>query len=81
MLKDAQAQKLAISEAMEKEVTIEGLLEAKGFDNAVVTLHDGSVNVIVNSAELTSAQVAQILDIVQRESGEKSENIKIVPKG
>ncbi len=65
---------------MEKEVTIEGLLIAKGFTDAVVTLHEGSVNVVVDTAELTRQQAAQILDIVMRESGESSENIKIMPK-
>ncbi|MGI6175624.1 MAG: SpoIIIAH-like family protein [Christensenellales bacterium] len=79
-LKDAQVQKMAISDAMEKEVTIEGLLKAKGFDEAVVTIHTGSVNVVVDSPELSDAQVAQILDIVQRETGEISENIKVIPK-
>ncbi|MHB1315567.1 MAG: SpoIIIAH-like family protein [Christensenellales bacterium] len=79
-LKDAQQQKLDLATAMEKELTIEGLIKAKGFEDAVVTLHAGSVNVIVDAEQLSSQQVAQILDIVQRESGEKSENIKIMPK-
>ena len=79
-LKDAQQQKIEISKAMEKEVTIEGLLKAKGFNDAIVTIHSGSVNVVVDSETLDDAQVAQILDIVQSESGESSENIKVIPK-
>ena len=79
-LKDAQQQKLDLATSMEKELTIEGLIKAKGFSDVVVTLHTGSVNVIVDAQELDSQQVAQILDIVQRESGESSENIKIMPK-
>ena len=79
-LKDAQQQKLDLAGNMEKELTIEGLIKAKGFTDAVVTLHTGSVNVIVDSKELDSQQVAQILDIVKRESGVASENIKIMPK-
>ena len=79
-LKAATEQKLSLVDAMEKEVTIEGLLKAKGFTDAVVTLHKGSVNVVIDSAELTKQQAAQILDIVMRESGEASENIKIMPK-
>jgi len=78
-LKDAQQQKLEITQAMEKEVTIEGLVKAKGISDVVVTLHKGSVNVIVDEPELTEAQVAQILDIVTRETDEKAENIKIIP--
>jgi stage III sporulation protein AH len=79
-LQAATEQKLALADSMEKEVTIEGLLKAKGFTDAVVTLHKGSVNVVIDSAELTKQQAAQILDIVMRESGESSENIKIMPK-
>ena len=78
-LAEAQKQKLALASSMEKELTIEGLLSAKGFGNAVVTLHAGSVNVIVEQKDLTTAQIAQILDVVRRESGESIENIKIVP--
>lgn len=78
-LKQAQQQKIEITKSMEKEVTIEGLVKAKGFSDVIVTLHSGSVNVIVNQAEITEAQAVQILDITKRESGEKPENIKIIP--
>lgn len=77
-LADAQAQKLALVENMETEFTIESLLKAKGFEDAAVTFHKGSVNVVVDSEELTSDKVAQILDIVKRETGESAENIRII---
>lgn len=79
-IKQAKEQKLEIAKAMDKEVIIEGLIKAKGFDNAIVTIQKGSVNIVIEGKELTSAQVAQILDIAKKESGEKAENIKIVPK-
>jgi stage III sporulation protein AH len=79
-LKEAQQQKIEISKAMEKEVTIEGLVKAKGFNDVVVTIQSGSVNVVVDSETLEDAQVAQILDIVKTESGVSSENIKVIPK-
>jgi len=75
----AQAQKMEIAGAMEKEVTVEGLLRARGITDAVVTCHAGSVNVVVNEESLTDAQVAQVLELVQRETGESAENIKIIP--
>lgn len=78
-LKSAQEQKMGIVSNMEKEVTIEGLLQAKGFEQTVVSLHDESANVIVKQDGLTSAQVAQIVEVVQRESSQKPENIKIIP--
>lgn len=79
-LKEAQQQKIEISKAMEKEVTIEGLVKAKGFTDVVVTIQSGSVNVVVDSEKLEDAQVAQILDIVKTESGASSDNIKVIPK-
>ncbi len=74
---DAQQQKLSIVDNMEKEMTIESLLKAKGFNDAAVTLHTGSVNVILSAEMLTDEQVAQVLDIIVRETGEKTENVKI----
>ncbi len=74
---EAQQQKLAIVDSMEKEMTVESLLRAKGFTDAAVTLHTGSVNVIVKAEQLSDEQVAQVLDIVIRETGESAENIKL----
>ena len=79
-LADAQQQMMALVDGMEKELTLESLLRAKGFDDVAVTLHQGSVNVIVDSPTLSSEQVAQILDIVIRETGETAQNIKVAGK-
>ena len=78
-IEDALAQKLALTVAMEKETIVEGLLKAKGFADVVVTIQEGSVNVIVKQQELTDAQVAQILEVARTESGEPAENIKVIP--
>ena len=75
--KEANEQKLFIVACMESELSIEGQLKAKGFSDAAVTFHKGSVSVIVDASELTEAQTAQILDIVMRETGEPAENIKV----
>lgn len=80
MKKEAQAQLLEITQNMEKELAIEALIKAKGFKDVVVILHRDSVNVIVDKPDLQQEEVAQILDIVRRESGHKPENIKIIPK-
>ena len=80
-IQKAQEQKLALVEAMETETTVEGLIKAKGFSECVVTIKEGSVNVVVeNEKALTSAQAAQIMEIVRSETGEDSENIKIMPR-
>ena len=72
---------MKVSSAMEKEITLEGLLKAKGFSDAVVTIRENSVNVVVEEAEIDEKKAAQILEIVQRETGEDSSNIKVLPKG
>lgn len=78
-LADANRQKLSLVENMEKEFTIESLVKAKGFEDAAVTLHSGTVNVVVrHSGELSGEQVAQILDIARKETGEKAANIKVM---
>ena len=81
VLSQAQTQKIELTDRMEKEVTVEGLLRAKGFEQAIVTLSDESVNVVVSDAQLNEAQVAQILEIVQSETGESAQNVKIIPAG
>ncbi|MGI5851042.1 MAG: SpoIIIAH-like family protein [Clostridiales bacterium] len=79
MKNEAQAQLLEITNIMEKELTIEGLLKAKGFKDSVVIFNQDYVSVIVEKNELAPEEVAQILDIVKRESGKTAENIKIIP--
>ena len=68
---------LAIPDAAEKETAAEILLQAKGFDDAVVSIADGMVDVVINTSDLTEAQRAQIEDIVVRKTGIGAENIVI----
>lgn len=68
---------IAITDIAEKETAAEILLEAKGFEDVVVSITDGMVDVIVNTTELSEAQRAQIEDIVIRKTGISAENIVI----
>ena len=68
---------IAITDAAEKETAAEILLQAKGFDDAVVSIADGMVDVVINTSDLTEAQRAQIEDIVVRKTGIEAENIVI----
>ena len=70
---------IALTDIAEKEMAAEILLEAKGFNDAVVSISDGSVDVCVSAGELTDAQRAQIEDIVKRKTGIPAENIIITP--
>ena len=76
-LSDAQKQKMELVNAMETELTVENLVRAKGFSDVIVSLHKGNVNVVVGAETLSDEQVAQILDIVLRETGKTAENVKI----
>ena len=68
---------IAITDVAEKETAAEILLESKGFDDVVVSITDSTVDVVVNAAELTEAQRAQIEDIVIRKTGESADSIII----
>ena len=61
----AESAKLALIEQMEQELVVEGLIKAKGFEDCVVTISDTDVNAVVKSGELTEAEVAQIVEIIQ----------------
>lgn len=68
---------IELTDVAEKETAAEILLEAKGFEDVVVSITDDMVDVIVNTAELTEAQRAQIEDIVVRKTGMNPEAIVI----
>lgn len=71
---------LALNGIMEKENATELLLEAKGFEGAVVSIIDDSVEVVINAPSITEQQIAQIESIVKRKTGVASaENIVIDP--
>jgi len=80
-IKEANEKKLALIHTMETEANTEGLIKAKGYSECIVTIQDKACNVVVENTEaLTSAQAAQIMDIVREQTGVKSENIKIMPR-
>lgn len=64
----------------EKEAAAELLLEAKGFAGCVVSITDGSADVVVSETDLGDAQRAQIEDIVKRKTEISGENIVITAK-
>lgn len=76
----AQEQKLELVANMEAELTTEGLIKTKLLMDAIVTVKDGAVNVVVDCDTLTDEQVAQIAEIVKTQTGESAQNIKIMPQ-
>ncbi|WP_313525966.1 SpoIIIAH-like family protein [Anaerotignum sp.] len=70
---------LQLQDRIEKETSAEAMIEAKGFKEAYVRIDDQTVDVVVDKATLTDAEVAQIEDIVKRKTGFKADQIRINP--
>jgi len=68
---------LTLQDRLEKETGAEALIEAKGFGDSYVRIDDTTVDVVVTKDALTDAEIAQIEDIVKRETGMSSDQIRI----
>lgn len=80
MRNEAQSKIISIGDLSEKELTIEGLIKAKDFEDALVFLTDENVKIIVFREELSEQDVVKILDIVMGETDLDASNIKIMKK-
>ncbi len=60
---------MKMTEDMEKESEAETLLNAKGFTDAIVSIGEDSVDVVIGKSEITDVEKAQIEDIVVRKTG------------
>lgn len=76
---EAEQNKMNLIAQMEKELVTEGIIRGKGFTDAIVTSSSANVNVFVQSAELTSAEVAQITSVVTEQLGVEIDRIIIIP--
>lgn len=77
---DATKSIIKLTAKAEKENATETLLEAKGFSDAVVIMSDeGIVDVIINAVSVTEQDIAQVEDIVKRQTGAESSEIVISP--
>jgi len=63
----------------EQELVLEGYILAKGFEDVVVSFTENYVNVMVKATELSEAEVAQIVQVVQEQTSKSIDNIKIIP--
>ncbi|MEG1516347.1 MAG: SpoIIIAH-like family protein [Clostridia bacterium] len=72
---------LELAQYSEQELTLEGVLRARGFPNPLATVHEDSVNILIQADAITRAQSATILELAMRETGESGGNIKIIPVG
>ena len=68
---------IAMTNIAEMETGAEILLEAKGFEDCIVSISDMGVDVVINAAELSDVELAQIVDIVKRKTGANENEIVI----
>lgn len=76
---EAKASLQNLAAKKEQELVLEGCILAKGFDDAVVSFTDNYVNVMIKAKELSEAEVAQIVDVVEKQTSKSIDNIKIIP--
>lgn len=70
----------SMTDVAEREAAAELLLDSKGFLDSVVSITDGTADVVINQAEISEAERAQIEDIVRRKTDISGENIVITPR-
>ena len=78
---EALSMKMELTELTEKELLLETLIKAYGFEDAVVVigLESNNVNVIAKSAELSTDDAILIYTIIEEEISIGPENVKIIP--
>lgn len=70
--------KLGQNAALESQA--EALVMARGFEDVIVYLADGSAQVVVRAAQLSQQQFLQVVDTVSRVTGVKSSAITVLAK-
>ena len=65
---------------IQNEANIESLVKAKGFEDCVAVIAEGSVSVVVKAEQLQAKDAAQILTIVYETTGIVPENVSIINK-
>jgi len=75
----ARRQLIELCEREEQELTLEGVLSLRGYENPVVTVHADSVNVLLPAETIGRQESSVILELVCRETGVQGGNVKIIP--
>lgn len=75
--KEASNMKLSLVKNQDTELKIENILSTKGYEEALVYISDGKVNVVVNESKIDKKDAAKIFDLVAEQADVKYENIKL----
>ena len=69
-----------IADEIAAEANIETLVMAKGFEDCIAVISDGSASVVVKTGGLLPSEIAQIMEIVYEQAQIIPENVKIIEK-
>jgi stage III sporulation protein AH len=75
--KEASNMKLSLVKSQDTELKIENILSTKGYEEALVYISDGKVNVVVNEKKIDKTDAAKIFDLVAEQANVEYENIKL----
>lgn len=78
---EAVAMKIQLTSITEKEMLLENLIKAYGFEDVVVVigLESENINVIAKAPELTTDDAVKIYSVIVEETNASPENVKIIP--
>ena len=76
---EAEQQKMLLIKRMEQELKLETTIKGKGFEEAIVTIGDGGISVVVGKAELTKEEANQVLATVVGELSCDPNTVKVIP--
>jgi stage III sporulation protein AH len=79
ILAEAQSSKIAITNSMDTENTLEYLIKALGYNEVVITTSTSNINVIIKADDLTDVEVASIVQIITSETEKSPSDIRIIP--
>lgn len=74
----AEAEVIKMAKLADDENTIESLIRAKGFEDAVIYISDGKVSAIIKTQTLDAEAVAKVVDIISEQTGIEASNIKVM---
>jgi len=76
---EAEQQKMLLIKRMEQELALETAIKGKGFEDAIVTIGDGGVSVVVGKTELNKNEANQVLATVVGELSCDPNTVKVIP--
>lgn len=76
----AQQDLINLSQKVEKEMIVENLIKAKGFEDAVLFLSNNNANIVIKAEKLSKKEVAQITDIVTKTTEIPIDKVTIIER-